>query len=321
MNNTIQLSVTTRLVPTRFDVVQYATGPDIEFYITDYTPTGSARLYIEKPSGAKVYNDCSVDGQTVTFTPTTQAFAEVGENRCQLEIMDGDSVVLSFIMYANVTENIIDSSAVESTDEFTALEEALNTVSGYDSRITANENNIATNASDIATNTSDIASNTADIATNASNIATNTADIATNTADIATNTADIATNAEKLSVIGNDYYEASGGASKSIASATSGWTNLDSITLPPGLYIVTFYARFTANANGWRQLCLSKTQTGGQLHDLAYAITPAVNGTYSCVRGTFAYLVDTETTYYLNVSQNSGATLTVTPRIQAIRIK
>lgn len=139
MNNTIQLSVTTRLVPTRFDVVQYATGPDIEFYITDYTPTGTARIYIEKPSGAKVYNDCTVDGQTVTFTPTTQAFAEIGENRCQLEIMDGETVVLSFLMYANVTENIIDSSAVESTDEFTALQDALSTVSQYDSRIEALE--------------------------------------------------------------------------------------------------------------------------------------------------------------------------------------
>ena len=135
MNNTVQLSVTTRLVPTRFDVVQYATAPVIEFYISDYTPTGSARIYIEKPSGAKVYNNCTIDGQSVLFTPTTQAFAEVGVNRCQLEIMDGETVVLSFLIYANVIENIIDSSAVESTDEFTALQEALQEASDIDTKI------------------------------------------------------------------------------------------------------------------------------------------------------------------------------------------
>ena len=42
----------------------------------------------------------------------------------------------------SVSKNIIDASAIESQSEFTALEEALQTVSDYDGRITANTNRL-----------------------------------------------------------------------------------------------------------------------------------------------------------------------------------
>lgn len=155
MRNSVQLSLTTRLVPTRFDVVQYATAPEIEFCFTDFTPTGRARIYIEKPSGAKVYNQCTIDGQKVVFTPTTQAFAEVGLNKCQLEIMEGESIAVSFLIYANVIENIIDEEAIESSDEFTALEEALATIGRYDERIDKVENDVADALEEVDTSLAD----------------------------------------------------------------------------------------------------------------------------------------------------------------------
>ena len=194
MRKTIHISLTTKSIPVRFDVVQYATYPEIEFICDDFIPSGSARIYVKKPSGAKVYNDCTIEGNSIIYKVTNQTFAELGINECQLEVMMSDGTAVSFKMFAHSSENIIDSEAVESTDEFTALEEALSTVGQYDSRIAQNESNISDLQSDVADNTSAIATNTANISTNTTNIATNTADIAQNTADIAQNTADIAQN-------------------------------------------------------------------------------------------------------------------------------
>lgn len=143
MSKQITLALTRKTTPTRMDVVQYATAPDIIFNLEDYTPGAgaAARLYIEKPDGTEVYNDCTINGNQITYTPTTQSFAVPGINRCQLEITEASGVAVSFLIFANVTENIIDSSAIESKDEFTALQEALQTVSEFDGRIEYVEEN------------------------------------------------------------------------------------------------------------------------------------------------------------------------------------
>lgn len=144
MNKIVHLSITKKDVPTRIDVVQYATEPSIVFVLDDYTPaTGAtANLYIKKPDGTEVYNSCTISGNQVTYKPTTQSFAALGTNKCQLQIVKSGNTAVSFLIYADVTENIIDSSAIESQDEFTALEEALSTVSSYDGRITSNTNRL-----------------------------------------------------------------------------------------------------------------------------------------------------------------------------------
>lgn len=191
MNKIVHLSLTNKSVPARIDVVQYATIPDIVFLLDDYIPglSANAALYIEKPDGTKIYNACTINENAITYTPTTQSFAATGWNKCQLQIIEGNGTAVSFLIYAYVTENIIDSSAIESQDEFTALEQAIQQIGDLtqlENRVTAAEGNITSLESDVATNTSDIATNTSDIATNAENIATNTANIATNTADIET---------------------------------------------------------------------------------------------------------------------------------------
>lgn len=133
--HTVTLSITNKNVPVRLDVVQYTTAPDIGFVIDDYTPTGRADIYIKKPSGEEIYNHCTIDGNTVIFTPTTQCFAEVGENKAMLQILDGEKLAVSFKIWFIVEENFIDSSAAESQSEFTELQSAISTIGQYDQRI------------------------------------------------------------------------------------------------------------------------------------------------------------------------------------------
>lgn len=132
MNKIVHLSLTNKSVPARFDVVQYATNPAITFAFDDYIPSGTARLYIEKPDGTKIYNSCTISGNNVTYKPTTQSFAAVGINKGQLQIVEPNGTAVSFVMFIDVSENIIDSSAIESQDEFTALEDALREVESWE---------------------------------------------------------------------------------------------------------------------------------------------------------------------------------------------
>lgn len=142
MNKIVHLSITRKDVPTIIDVVQYATKPNIIFIIDDYElePGTSAFLYIEKPGGTKVYNACSVVDNYLMYSPTTQSFSVPGISICQLELVEANGTALSFPIIAYVAKNIIDTSAVESQNEFTVLQQALQTVSSYDGRIEMLEN-------------------------------------------------------------------------------------------------------------------------------------------------------------------------------------
>ena len=145
MNKYVHLSLSKKETIVKFEVVQYATLPFITFVLDDYVPASgcTASLYIEKPDGTKIYNACSVADNLVTYEPTTQSFAVLGINNAQLQLVEPNGTGVSFLMYIEVTKNIIDESAIESQDEFTALEEALQTVSQYDTRITDNTNRIS----------------------------------------------------------------------------------------------------------------------------------------------------------------------------------
>ena len=135
MNKIVHLSLTKKDVPIRIDVVQYATTPSIVFVLDDYTPgsNATANLYIQKPDGTEIYNSCTISGNQVIYKPTTQSFASLGTSKCQLQIIELSGTAVSFLVYADVTENIIDSSAIESQDEFTALEQALREVESWES--------------------------------------------------------------------------------------------------------------------------------------------------------------------------------------------
>ena len=323
MRKTIHISLTTKSIPVRFDVVQYATYPEIEFICDDFVPSGSARIYVKKPSGAKVYNDCTIEGNSIIYKVTNQTFAELGINECQLEVMMSDGTAVSFKMFAHSSENIIDSEAVESTDEFTALEDALSTVGQYDSRIAQNESDISDLQSDVADNTSAIATNTANISTNTTNIATNTADIAQNTADIADNASAIQTNADNITSL--QEWQTSftpqnvHGSAVSIANNTR--TEIASINLDVGTYLVIGVASFTANATGYREINLSTSSGGANASRFLFARHASSPALETVIEFSGVVAVSTQMDFYLNARQTSGGALSVTGGITAIRFK
>lgn len=129
MNKIVDLYVTQKNIPARMDVVQASTEPDITFVLKDYTPPAgaTARIYIKKPL-SEVYNTCTISDSEVTFQPTTGSFDQVGPCTAQLEILAGDEVMVSYRIHVMVEPNTIDSGAIEATDDFTALQDALTAI-------------------------------------------------------------------------------------------------------------------------------------------------------------------------------------------------
>lgn len=97
---------------------------------------------------------------------------------------------------------------------------------------------------------------------------------------------------------------------------TAQWTAASKIVLPPGIYYIRSRAFFNPNASGFRALNLSLTSDNSEVT----ISSPAVNGApTNLVTGSIVG-VSSETTYYLNVYQNSGGDLVVNPAIGATRL-
>lgn len=127
MNTTVDLNVASYKLPVLVHYVQHSTEIPIDFIIHDYEiPSGAtARFYLRKPSGNEVYNDCTISGNKITLQPSAQTFAEKGLQKAQLQLMIEDKFLISFPIDFDVAENIIDSSAIESSNEYGALETLL----------------------------------------------------------------------------------------------------------------------------------------------------------------------------------------------------
>jgi len=113
----------------------------IAYDLTSKTVT----LCIEKPDGELIYNAVSVPVGTAgkcNITLTSQAQAAAGVAKCWVKIADGASVTYSPQFDLEIREVTDFSGAVESTSEFTALEDALATVTAYDARLAAAESDI-----------------------------------------------------------------------------------------------------------------------------------------------------------------------------------
>ena len=120
-----------RKEPLVIEIAQSSNAIPLILAIKDWTVPSSATaaLYIEKPSGALIFNNATISGNEITVPMTTQMTAEVGVNKCQLLVIKDTAVLHSFVFLMKVFETIIDDDAIESQDEFTALEEALAAVS------------------------------------------------------------------------------------------------------------------------------------------------------------------------------------------------
>lgn len=104
--------------------VQGDSGRVLRMYIPDCNvgEVKSARLYVLKPSGAEVYANGSVKDGSVEVTLTTQILAEVGRSRCQLETTCSTGKTTSFEFLLDVAPSLVSDSAIESSNEYTALE-------------------------------------------------------------------------------------------------------------------------------------------------------------------------------------------------------
>ena len=163
------------LVPV-VDAVQGDSGRVLACRLTDFTiPSGStARIYAMKPSGTQIYNLATVNGNIVEVDLTTQMLAELGKTVCQVEIEKGDERVTSFDFAIHVVKSRIDGSAIESKDEFTTLETAID-----DAESAAHAaNSAATNATEAAgdaVSAKEAAEEAAEKANNAASTASSTA--------------------------------------------------------------------------------------------------------------------------------------------------
>ena len=110
-------------------VVQGDSGRRLKLIVSDLEMSKvAARIYVWKPDGTEVYSDCIVEDNIVVANLTTQMLAVVGQVKYQIQLLKENDIVTSFIGILRVEDNLVDDSALESSNEFTALETALQDV-------------------------------------------------------------------------------------------------------------------------------------------------------------------------------------------------
>lgn len=93
-------------------------------------------------------------------------------------------------------------------------------------------------------------------------------------------------------------------------------------TLDPGLYIITISLAFVQNSTGYRRLFVSDDSTGStNLGFITMATMRAVADARSVLAKTFTMDVESTTTYYVFAQQNSGGSLSLSPRVRIARIR
>lgn len=122
-NYNINLSVNHYGVPPVVHAVQGDTGRTLVCNITDMEiPAGAtAKFFAEKPSGAGIYNNATISGNTVTVELTNQTLAEVGTTKAQIQVANGDDTVSTF-RFDICVEKTYSGDFPESKDESTFLQ-------------------------------------------------------------------------------------------------------------------------------------------------------------------------------------------------------
>lgn len=120
------INIASQTVPPIIPVVQGDTARAILFTLADFTiPAGaSATYYVQKPSGEAVYNNATIDGNTVLVELTAQSIIEKGDNYGQVRIAVGEDVVTSFDFILLVKE-FRGIDAVQSLTEMNIFDKAV----------------------------------------------------------------------------------------------------------------------------------------------------------------------------------------------------
>lgn len=178
----VNITVRDRGIPETIDYVQGTNAVPIIFTFRDWTvPSGAeARIFVKKPSGKEVYNAATISGNTVTVNPTTQMFAEYGEQAGQLEILSGGKVLQSFLLIFRIEKSIIYESNIESTNEYSIIDQLI-----IDAREAVKNANDAVSSANTAAGNANDATEAANTAANAANTAAGNADNAKEAANTA----------------------------------------------------------------------------------------------------------------------------------------
>lgn len=99
--------------------------------------TADAKIYIKKPDGTKIYNTALNNGDgSFIVALTNQALAVKGDAQAELQLTSTEAPtewISTPVFILRVLPSNIDDTAIESTDEFDALQTALSQLSTYNS--------------------------------------------------------------------------------------------------------------------------------------------------------------------------------------------
>ena len=160
-------------------------------------------IYIQKPDNTMIYNSCEVEGNQATVTLTLQMMAVSGLTKlCELQIVDTDNHTLKVTLPPLRIVKSSSVGAVESTDEFSRLAEALNEAN--------NATGIASEAADKANEAAQSANTAAQAANTAAQSANTAADAATSAAESANAQAQAAQTQAAYAKTQGDYAKTQG---------------------------------------------------------------------------------------------------------------
>ena len=160
-------------------------------------------VYIQKPDNTMIYNSCDVEGNQATVTLTLQMMAVSGLTKlCELQIVDTDNHTLKVTLPPLRIVKSSSVGAVESTDEFSRLAEALNEAN--------NATGIASEAADKANEAAQSANTAAQAANTAAQSANTAADAATSAAESANSQAKAAQTQAAYAKTQGDYAKTQG---------------------------------------------------------------------------------------------------------------
>lgn len=121
-----------------------------------------------------------------------------------------------------------------------------------------------------------------------------------------------------LQVIGSEYSKSFD--SKTFANGTA--TNVGSVTLNKGRYLMIGTLYYASNATGRRVVKLSTTANDVSASRRAYDAINPVSGTQTCAKVTTIMNISADnTSVYLNGAQNSGSSLSANGLIEIVRLQ
>ena len=189
-------------------IQEEADGRELRIYLYDNgSPldlTGkTVSVYIQKPDNTMIYNSCDVEGNQATVTLTLQMMAVSGLTKlCELQIIDTDNHTLKVTLPPlRIIKSNYDG-AIESTDEFSRLAEALNEANYA--------TGIASEAADKANEAAQSANTAAQAANTAAQSANTAADAATSAAESANSQAQAAQTQAAYAKTQGDYAKTQG---------------------------------------------------------------------------------------------------------------